>query len=225
MDDSLVSLLAASVCFVGFHFALSHPLRAPLVRAAGERGFLGIYSLVALATFAWMVLAFRTAPPADLAGSGEVGWIVATVLTLPALVLLLGSFRGNPAMPSPDGKTSVPAEARGVFTVTRHPMMWGIALWALSHLVLWWSIRTLIFAGALLLLALVGAHLQDRKKEALVGEAWAGWEAQTGYWPRLHNLPKAGAVLWAAALVLWLLATFAHVHAAGVPAGVWRWLL
>ncbi|HBM72144.1 MAG TPA: MFS transporter, partial [Erythrobacter sp.] len=29
MDHALVSLLAASLAFVGMHFALSHPLRAP----------------------------------------------------------------------------------------------------------------------------------------------------------------------------------------------------
>lgn len=225
MDGSLMALVVASATFVGFHFLLSHPLRAPLVQAVGERGFLGLYSLVALVTFIWMVLAFRTAPTADLTGSGDIGWAVATVLTLPALVLFLGSLRGNPAMPDPTGQPGVPDRATGVFTVTRHPMMWGFALWAAAHIVLWWSTRTLVVALAILILSLVGALLQDRKKEALVGAAWKGWEAQTSFWPRWTNLPKAGRTLWLAAVALWLLATYAHIHAAGAPAGLWRWLL
>ena len=38
---------------------LSHPLRAALVARLGERGFLGLYSLVAFATLGWMILAWR----------------------------------------------------------------------------------------------------------------------------------------------------------------------
>jgi len=230
MDGSLMALVAASAAFVGFHFLLSHPLRAGLVKALGNRGFLGVYSLVALVTFVWMVLAFRTSPTADLPGSGDVGWMLATLLTLPALVLFLGSLRSNPAMPNvsgpdPGGKPMIPDRAIGVFTITRHPMMWGFALWALSHIALWWSTRTLVVAFAILVLALLGALAQDRKKARLVGSAWQSWEAQTSFWPRWMNLPKAGRTLWLAAVALWLLATYAHIHAVGVPAGLWRWLL
>ncbi|WP_120718135.1 NnrU family protein [Tsuneonella amylolytica] len=224
MDPALQSLIAASIAFVGTHFALSHPLRAPLVRVAGEKGFLLVYSLVAFATFGWMVLAFRAAPPADLgANSGDIGWAVATVLTLPALLLFLGSLRGNPALPAPGANKLAAQEPHGVFRVTRHPMMWGFALWAVSHLSIEWSVRTTIVAAAILVLALVGARLQDRKKERLMGPAWTDWEARTSYWPRLSALPQAGAMLWLVATVLWLAITWAHIGAAGVPAGMWRW--
>ena len=223
MDDSLISLLAASPAFVGTHFALSHPLRGPLVRALGEKGFLPLYSVVALATLGWMVMAFRAAPPADLQGSGEIGWIVSTMLTIPALVLFLGSLRGNPAFPNPGAAKPIERAPTGVYAVTRHPMMWGFALWALSHIVLWWSTRTLIVAAAILFLALVGAHMQDRKKAALLGNGWTAWEAQTSYWPRWGRLFRAGALLWLLSLALWLAVTWAHVPSANIPAGVWRW--
>ena len=58
-----------------------------------------------------------------------------------------GSLIGNPALPTPMAQAQARAEPKGVFKVTRHPMMWGFALWALSHIVLWWSVRTLIVAG------------------------------------------------------------------------------
>ncbi len=222
--DPLAQLAAASLAFVGTHFALSHPLRAPIVARIGEKGFLPLYSLVALATFAWMILAFRAAPPADLPGSGEIGWIVATVLTLPALVLFLGSLRGNPAFPDPGKPKPVTRAPTGVFAVTRHPMMWGFALWALSHFALWWSWRTVIVAGAVLILALLGAHMQDRKKAALLGKGWSGWAAQTSYWPRWGRLPGGGAMPWLVGLLLWLALTWAHIPAAGIPAGAWRWI-
>ncbi len=223
MDPALLTLIVASAAFVGTHFLLSHPLRAPIVKATSEGPFLGLYSLVALATLWWMAHTFRAAPAPDLPGSGEAGWALASLLTIVALVLLLGSLRGNPAMPDPTLQPKIPAELRGVFAVTRHPMMWGIALWAVSHLILLWSWRTTIVATAILLLALLGAHLQDRKKERLLGERWTGWAAKTSYWPHWSRLGGAGWKLWLGALALWLMVTFAHMPIGGIPAGLWRW--
>ena len=225
MDPALTSLIAASLAFVGTHFALSHPLRAPLVRVLGATGFMLVYSLVAFACLGWMAWAFRAVTPQLLGGSGVAGWIVASLLTLLASVLLIGSFARNPALPAPGAErlaaTRVPT---GVFAVTRHPMMWSFAFWALAHIALWWSWRTNVVALAVLALALLGAHLQDRKKSALMGDAWTAWEARTSYWPRLTALPRTGLVPWLLGAALWLAATYGHIHAAGVPAGLWRWL-
>lgn len=223
MDKALISLVAASIAFIGSHFAMSHPLR-PMLARLGRGGFMGVYSFVSIATLFWMARAFRQAPPADLGGSAEAGWIVATVLTLPALVLFLGSLKGNPALPAPGAEQAAKAKATGVFRVTRHPMLWGFALWAVSHIVLWWSTRTLIVATAILVLALLGAHLQDRKKRVLMGASWDEWESKTSYWPRWSKLLAAGPVLWAIATAVWLLATWAHIGAGGIPAGLWRWI-
>ena len=222
--DPLTSLIAASLAFVGTHFALSHPLRAPLVGVLGAAGFSLLYSIVAAASMAWMYFAFLSADDTMLGGSGELGWIAATVLTLPALVLFLGSLKGNPALPAPGAEKLAQREPAGVFAVTRHPMMWGFALWALSHIVLWWSWRTLVVALAILLLALVGARLQDRKKEVLMGAAWKEWEGKTSYWPRWSRLAGAGGVLWLVAIAAWLGITWWHISAGGIPAGIWRWV-
>lgn len=224
MDGSITNLIAANVAFVGTHFALSHPLRAGMVRRLGDKGFTLAYTAVSFATLAWVYFAFIAAPPADLPGSGEAGWIIATALTWPAMVLLAGSFIGNPALPTPMAAAQTRAAPQGALRVTRHPMMWGIALWAASHLVLFWSTRTMVTALAMGILALVGAHLQDRKKEALMGEAWAAWERKTAYWPRWSQLFSVGAVPLIAGTALWLAGSWLHLWRAGIPAGVWRWI-
>lgn len=100
MDTGLIILAAANIAFVGTHFAMSHPLRGPMVRVLGAGGFQIVYTLVSFAALGWVYLAFIAAPPADLPGSGEAGWIIATVLTWPAMVLLAGSLAGNPAFPT-----------------------------------------------------------------------------------------------------------------------------
>ncbi len=223
--DPLTSLAAASIALVGTHFALSHPLRAPLVRMGGYGGFMAIYNAVAVVCLVWMWFAFGDAPASDLGGSGDIGWIVATVLTSPAIALFLGSLTPrNPSMPMPGAEAAARAGPAGAFRVTRHPMMWGFGLWALSHLLLWWSTRTVIVSLAILVLALVGAKLQDRKKRVQMGEAWVEWEAQTTYWPRLSQLGELGWIGWLAALLTWAVLMWVHIPLGGVPAGIWRWL-
>ena len=227
MEEQLAGLIAAALAFVGSHFALSHPLRMPLVRALGARSFQILYSLVALATFIWMVLAFRAVPPAPSAlwnGQGDLVWAVSTGLTLIAAVLLAGSFVGNPALPVPNAKELAKNRPRGVFHVTRHPMMWSFALWSLAHLLVSPVPRVIVLTGAIGFLALVGALMQDRKKEVLMGREWQRWERNTSYWPRAHRLASAGLGPWLGGLALWLGATWGHLGLIGLPAGIWRWL-
>ena len=227
MVDPLAELVAASVAFVGSHFAMSHPLRAPMVRVLKPLGFTLVYSAVSFATLFWMVSAFGNAPVTTplWPGFGDLAWVMASVLTLVAMVLLAGSFAGNPAFPQPGAeKLAATKQPKGVFAVTRHPMMWAFALWALAHLIAAPTARTLVVATAIGFLALVGAHLQDRKKEALLGDAWAAWEAKTSYWPRWSKLLTAGWLWWAIGLVLWLGITHAHEPLAGWAAGIWRWV-
>lgn len=225
MDPALVSLTAASIAFVGTHFALSHPLRRPLVGLQGERGFAAVYSLVAIGTFVWMVKAFQASPyePRLWQGSADLPWAVASVLTVVALTLFLGSLNRNPAFPTQDSAALAIRQPTGAFCVTRHPMMWGFALWAVAHIVAAPTPRTLIVAGAILILALVGAHLQDRKKRVQMGAGWTAWSERTSYWPRLSQLGSLGW-LWLAGLVLWLAVTWAHAPLGYVPAGIWRWI-
>lgn len=224
MDGDLITLAAANAAFVGSHFAMSHPLRAPLVKALGAGGFTLAYTVVSFATLGWVAHAFTNSDAVDLPGSGEAGWIAATVITWFAMVLLAGSLIGNPALPTPMAEAQARAEPKGVFRVTRHPMMWGIGLWALSHMVLFWSTRTMITAFAMGVLALVGSKLQDGKKAALMGAAWGEWSSRTSYWPRLGQVFSVGAVPLVAGTVLWLVASWIHLWHAGIPAGVWKWV-
>lgn len=227
MMTPLVSLALANLAFLGGHLALSHPLRAPLVRALGEKGFGGLYALIALATFAWIVAAFRAAGPGQPVlwdGTATGPWSLSSLLTLIALALLLASLRGNPALPQMSAGQVAQASPTGAFAITRHPMMWGFALWAIAHVLAMPSARTLLTAGSMGLLALLGARLQDFKKRLLLGDAWRAWEARTSYWPRLHRLGAIGAGIWLLALVAWLGVTWLHLPLAGIPAGAWRWL-
>jgi len=224
MDGDLITLTAANAAFVGSHFAMSHPLRAPLVRMLGEKGFSLAYTAVSFALLGWVAHAFAAAPGADLPGTGEPGWIFASALTWLAMVLLAGSFAGNPALPTPMAEAQARSQPKGVFRVTRHPMMWAIGLWALSHLVLFWSTRTMITAGAMGVLALLGSRLHDGKKARLMGAAWGEWSAKTSWAPRFGQLFSVGAMPLALGTAAWLAATWVHMWGTGFPVGLWKWV-
>jgi uncharacterized membrane protein len=173
--------------------------------------------------------AYKTAPATDpwwAVGDGI--WIAVTIVMLLASLLLMGSLIGNPALPGP-AMARAP-EPRGVFTITRHPMMWAFALWALCHIAIMPNAANAIVSVAILVLALVGSKLQDAKKEALQPEMWRDWEAKTSWLPFAaiaSGKAKLGGFRphdWAGAVVVWLAATWAHMPGAGVAAGIWRWL-
>jgi uncharacterized membrane protein len=212
-------LFLSAIAFVGTHFLLSHPLRGPLARAMGERAFQGVYSLIALITFGAMIYFYRVCgrePP--LWDAGQAGWIAGTVLMLIGSILFVGSFVGNPALPGV--RMSRGFKPSGVFAITRHPMMWGFALWAIVHLMVLAMPKALVFDGALILLALAGAAGQDRKKAGLMGERWHEWTAQTAFIPFTRGVANPGAIALVGGTLLFLIATWAHP----VPAGIWRWI-
>jgi uncharacterized membrane protein len=215
-----MGLVLSALAFLGTHFLLSHPLRAPLVRAMGEGPFRGFYSLVALVTFGAMIYFYAKIgrePP--LWDAGEAGWIAGTLLMWLGAILFVGSFMGNPALPGARGPRGEPP--RGVFAITRHPMMWGFALWGIVHLALVAMPKAMFLDGSIIILALAGASAQDRKKEKLIGDRWHEWTAQTTFWPFARGVKSPGAFAFVVGTVVWLAATWLHP---GHAAGPWRWI-
>jgi uncharacterized membrane protein len=211
-------LFLSAIAFVGTHFLLSHPLRRPLARSMGERAFQGLYSVVALILFGAMIYFYRVIgrePP--LWDAGEIGWVAGTILMWLGSILFVGSFVRNPALPGARGPRGSP---HGVFTITRHPMMWGFAVWAVVHMMMVATPKALVFDFAILFLALVGSMMQDRKKQALLGEDWHDWSAQTAFFPFARGLRNPGLFAFATGTALFLIATWLHPF----PVGLWHWL-
>jgi uncharacterized membrane protein len=212
-------LLLSSIAFVGTHFLLSHPLRGPLVRTMGEGPFRGVYSMVALITFGLMVFFYHAIGRETylMWNAGDAGWIIGTILMWLAAILFVGSFLGNPALVGAPGPRGGPS---GVLRITRHPMMWSFAIWAAVHMMIIAQFKTVVFDSAIIILALVGAYMQDRKKAGQMGEDWHDWTAQTAFVPFTRGLANPGIVALVGGTLLFLIATWAHP----IPAGIWRWI-
>jgi uncharacterized membrane protein len=215
--SGLGCIAIASAAFLGSHFLLSHPLRAPLVARLGERRFQLLYTVVALVTFGVMIWVYHgLGDQAPLWSIGNGGWIIAEILMWLAGILLAGSFVGNPALP---GARRVSAPA-GVLAITRHPMMWSFAIWAVVHLAVVATPKAVLFDGAILFLALVGAAGQDSKKRKLMGATWHEWAAQTSFVPFARGLKSPGVTALVGGTLLFVVATWLHPQ----PVGLWRWL-
>lgn len=229
MQSGFISLLCATIAFVGTHLLMSHPLRPALVKGLGERAFLGVYSLVSFLTLGWMAAAGWMMVPVMLGAPLLALWPLASVVMLLAGILLAGSLIGNPALPDVAGGLKVPDRARGVFAITRHPMMWSFILWAMVHALVWPSDRSLVIAAGIALLSFVGAKGQDAKKLRLTGEPWRQWCGKTSFWPFAALL--SGRAAWRDAfpgwvalgggLAIWALATWLHPVAGGPVVPPW----
>lgn len=221
---ALAQVVVAMAAFVGTHLLMSHPLRAGLVARLGEKGFLGLYSLVSFATLGWVIWAMRAVGPEPfLWAAPDWAWSAASAIMLVASILLVGSLIGNPALPGmPQGS----GEPRGVFAITRHPMMWSFVLWSLAHALVWPQPSVLMLCAGIALLALVGAAGQDAKKSRLQPNFWPAWRARTAFVPFTGGAPLR--TLWPGwgvligGVALWLAATWAHPLLGAPAVGPWR---
>ena len=160
------SIVLLWIAFTATHLGLASVRVEPKLRAKlGDAAFLGLYSVVALALFVPLVMIYfgnRHAGP--WLWSVEVGPVLRVLLYLGmtlGVILAVGSLlRPSPASLVPNA----PAEVRGVYRITRHPLVLGLALiWAL-HLIPNASTADVAFFGGFLLFSLAGAWHQDARK-------------------------------------------------------------
>ena len=233
MTGSLTALAIAGLVVLATHFGMSWgPARSRLVGLAGEAPFRGVYSLVSLAAFVWLGLAYAAAPPGAVLWSlGMVGAGLAYALALIALVFIVaGVSTPNPTLSGQMIGGAEPVRVAGVLRVTRHPLMWGIGLWGLGHLAANGETRAVLLMGTVTALALLGTVTLDRKYAAREPQRYGAFKAATsnlpflaaiaGRQPLAPLLREIGVARLAVAVVLYLVMIFAHPWLAGVPLGL-----
>jgi len=183
MDPALgVSLLWAA--FTATHLGLSSlRLRPRLSGALGEIGFLGLYSVVALAIFVPLIWLYFTSKHAgallwSLPRGPLLTWVVYLGMGF-AFILLVSSF----LRASPGGVVPGDPTPRGVYRITRHPMVMAFVVFALVHLLPNGSSADVAFFGGFALFALVGAAHQDQRKLAVGPPGYRAFYERTPFLP------------------------------------------
>ncbi len=187
----MTMLVAATIAFLATHFVSSTPLRPALVRAIGEWPYRGAYSLMALAALGWMIWAYAAAPRELLFA----GWREAPYIAMPfVFVLLACGYWRNPTMVGADRLLKSEDPARGMIRITRHPIMWGIMLWAAAHIVARGDAKSLVFFGGFIVLAGLGTLLMDARKKT--NPDWPRFAAVTSHIPFVAIAQGRNRIAW-----------------------------
>jgi uncharacterized membrane protein len=226
-ESKMLEVLTAGVLLIVTHFGLSSTaIRPALVAKLGEQGFLGVYSLVSLATFGLLIYAYATVPRYEYAWfpNPDLHWVTKVVMPLATILLLGGFMVRNPTQVGMEKLLEGGTDTRGLLRITRHPFLWAVILWSLSHIVVNGDFVSLAFFGTFLVLGGLGTVLLDRKKAAKLGANWAAFASVTS------NIPFAAifagrnrfvpAELWLPGLVGlagYALFYWLHEWIAGVP--------
>jgi uncharacterized membrane protein len=181
--NPFTQLLLACGAFLATHYVSSTPLRAGLIRVVGEKAYLGLYSVAAFATLGWMILAYYRAPYAGLWHVPGLRYAPLLVMPFALILMVCGLLTRNPTMVGQERLLEASEPARGVLRVTRHPLMWGIALWAAVHVLARGDAAGAVFFGTFLVLALSGTALSDRRKARSLGERWQSFATVTSHVP------------------------------------------
>ena len=223
MIGSLNALFLATVLFVAGHFLLSsRPPRRAMIELLGVQGFRIGYSVVALAAFVWMLRAYAAAPAmAVWHPPPAFAWVPVLVMPLALLLAVCGLTTPSVTLVGGETRLSDPSThdvAPGMLRVTRHPFLWGTALWAASHLLANGEIADMILMGGILVLSLGGMRHIDLRRETELRAAWGPMALTTSALPFAAlasgrtTMDWKGIGWWRPAVALALYAALLHLH-------------
>lgn len=195
----MIEFFAAIALFLAAHvLPAATGLRGRLIVKLGRPAYLAFYSLVSLATIAWVIAAALDAPYIELWPPGPETALVPLVAMLPASILLAGAlWQPSPLSVSFRGGAADPERAGPVAQI-RHPLLWGFFLWAAGHLVANGDLVSLILFGSLALFSLAGMkRLEQRARQRLPAAEIAAAEALTSGGPldRIKRIAPLRGVL------------------------------
>jgi uncharacterized membrane protein len=183
-------LIAAAAVFLGIHLLIAGTrLRNAIVRGIGESVYLGLFSLASIAAISWLVIAFRGAPYVPLYDLGQGVHDMGVIVVLIAFFIgVQGLMMPNPTSLKQEATAAKAGTIHGVLRITRHPFLWGVAIWAAFHLAANGDEASVILFGTFLALAIFGTFSIDAKRKRKMGDAWKAFAAKTS------NIPFAAAL-------------------------------
>ena len=228
----MATLIAAALFFVLLHLLVSGTrMRDVIVGRIGQNPYMALFSFASVGGLVWLAMGFGDA-------RGE-AWNLAYWTVTPAtrhiqlglqlvamLLIVPGLTTPNPTSVRQEGALDRPDVIKGMLRITRHPFLWGVAIWAVGHLLVNGERASLVLFGAMLILALFGTASIDAKRRRALGATWNAFAAQTS------NLPfgaivagrqklRVGEIGWwriGLAVVVWGALVWGHPYLFGVSA-------
>ena len=184
MTSNIFLLSLAVTLFIIAHLAMSSsPFRSKIILRYGKYVFLGIYSLVSSGLLTWSIYEFLGAPNIPVFTPTIILKQISLVLMIfSTFFVVAGYTTPNPGIIGMES-FGINSGARGVLKITRHPVMCGVFLWGISHILANGHQAAIIFFGGISILALTGAIHIDRKRNVEYGNEWTRYKEKTSFVP------------------------------------------
>jgi len=184
----MLELVAGGATFIALHLLVSGtPVRHAVVRSIGEGPYMGLFSLASLAALAWMISAYGglEAPNNPVVWWPPSLWRELGVpINLLAIVLVvLGLISPNPTLTKMEFLLERGDPVKGIVRVSRHPMLMGILLWAVYHVVANGDAGSIVFFGTFVVTTVLGPAAIDAKRKQKMGDLWSVFAEKTSVIP------------------------------------------
>jgi uncharacterized membrane protein len=225
----MTNLIAAAVAFLLLHLLVAGTrLRDTITRVIGDGTYTGLYSMASVAGLIWIGVAFGAAR----GGIGDTVYWASTNATrivqlfiqfVAVLFIVPGLMTRNPASVGQGRASEDQDVVQGMLRITRHPVLWGVAIWAGGHLTVDGDVASLILFGTFLVLALSGTVSIDAKRQRVFGPTWQEFAQRTSNIPfgaiasgrQSFSVAEIGYLRLGAAVVVYLFLLGAHHHVFG----------
>ncbi|MGZ8255353.1 MAG: NnrU family protein [Burkholderiaceae bacterium] len=173
-------LILGLVIFLGVHSTriVANSWRSTTIALVGEKPWKAVYSLVSIAGFVLIVVGYGAAREAPLVLYSPPVWTrhLAALLTIPAFVLLVAAY--------------VPLNS--IKRAVGHPMVAGVKIWALAHLLANGTLADVLLFGSFLVWAVL-SFIAARRRDRTAGTVYP-----VGSATRNAITVAIGLVAWAA---------------------------
>jgi uncharacterized membrane protein len=181
----MTALVLGLLIFLGVHSVriVAEPWRTRMLASRGEAAWKGFYSVLSVLGFALIIWGYGAARQDPVALWTPMLWArhLASLLTLLAFVLLAAAY--------------VPGN--GIKSRLHHPMVLGVKVWALAHLLANHTLADLLLFGGFLVWA-VASFRAARQRDRLNGTVYPpGTAARTAIAVVLGLLAWAVFAFWA----------------------------
>lgn len=226
----MTMLMAAAAVFLAIHILISGTrLRDAIVGAIGEGPYMGLFSLASLAAIVWLVIAYNRANggPEDRElynlGIG-VKHLAIPVVAIAFFLGVQGLLAPNPTSVRQERAAAKEGTIQGVVRITRHPFLWGVAIWSGFHVAANGNLASVLLFGTFLVLSILGTFSIDAKRKRKLGEAWKEFAGKTSNIPfaavlagrnTLH-LGESFGWRFGVAMLVFLAILFSHARFFGV---------
>jgi uncharacterized membrane protein len=177
-------------------FFLSHTVpalpgvRVRLIGLCGREIYFLAYGVTSVLLLIGLVSAASSAPYVELwPQTDDLLW-VPRVAMFPAIVLATnGLLAANPLSLTMNRGASFDPERPGVVGLVRHPVLWAMLIWSVSHIAANGALAHIVLFGTFALMSVHGMVAIDRRRQSSLGHPeWRRLSAHAPQWPRLHAI-------------------------------------